>query len=1357
MFLKMCLSTLLKASLLLLVAAVNITIIKAQGSACQPFSFNLAPEYRINQTIRAFSSGDFNNDGFIDLVTANQDNQSLSVLYGDGVGGFAPPQTFTIAPQVINVLAVADMNHDGKADIIGASGGSNFNTNKITVLLNNWQGGFSAPVITDLPNYIIEFQSLKVGDFTGDGHPDVAALTKTNLSIFPGNGLGAFSLVATLPWDGERNELVTGNFNNDAITDLAVTGGGFGDPWELGIVLGKPGSGFAFDNRYALTGQPIGIDVGEFNRDGITDIMIAAYYPYANNTPQTRFLEPWIGNTVGGFTAGTKIQFPILNSLLPAGVTVGDFDSDGRDDAVVNFGSRFAVAYGSGNGTFQSPKYFLSNGSWAMLARDVNQDNKKDLLFLRSSTNSSISVVLNSNNGFNAPATITYGGSDIVAADFNGDGLRDMVTVTDTESNYTSEVVIALNDGQNGLLPDRNFGTPAGMTTFAEGDFNGDGKRDVVTGHVNNTSAQRLGVFLGDGTGNLTSVSSQVSPANGIRSLTVGDLNGDGLDDVFMIDNTQTGYSLLSQGNGAFTLVPNFSITPINYFAKTQIGDFNRDGKLDLAVPNSNTMTLWLGNGNGTFTQGTQAVTTQSESTAKGDFNGDGFLDVAVINASGSLSKLFGDGNGGFSGNSLLSLNTVQSGSLTAGDFNADGLDDLAFISSSALGNLVIVPSSTQISNTPVPIFYWIGGLVVPSGGYVSYIVAADYNGDGKTDLGFTNLHVSRGVIYNTGGQTPCLSVNDLTITEGNSGTADANFTVTLSTASAQDVYVNYTLEGGTAVVGTDFQNVSGRLKIPAGQTSATISVPVNGDVLDEVDENFVLRLASPSNAVLQKAAGIGTIIDNDDEPTLTITDVTQAEGFISQNFVFNATLSAPSGKPISFRYTTADGTAISPRDYNPATAVVNIAPGATTAIIYVLVTGDNMHEPTEDFFVNLSQATNVSLADNQGKGTITNDDQVPSVSVQSGIVNEGDTGTINSQITVQLSNPTYLPVSVNVLTSDGTATAGSDYVASDMPLTIPAEQLSVTTTVQTLGDTINEPNETFNLNVYNVVNATVVNPQFSTFIVDDEWVTNDFDRDGRTDFVVFRPTERVWYFNYSLTNGTNSTLYGLSDDIPVSGDYSGDGRTDIAVFRPSEGIWYTPIAGRTQQFGLNGDIPVHGDYDNDGKIDLAVFRPSDRTWYIQRSSNGAVGIVQWGLPDDKPVPADYDGDGKTDIAVFRPETGAWYILRSTDLGYSAVTFGQAGDRAVPADYDGDGKADIAVFRGGVWYVFRSSDLAVTIFQWGVEGDKPVPGNYDGDSKTDFAVYRDGAWWVYLSSTGNYFTRQFGVATDIPIPFVSNN
>jgi hypothetical protein len=310
MFPKVRLTPVLKALLFLLTAiAINPNFIKAQGNNCKPFDFNLAPEYQTGQNIYAFGSADLNGDGHTDVVTTGSNGQAVSVLYGDGTGGFAPPQVFSPGTTTVTVLTVADVNNDGKPDVIGASSGATFNNNKIVVLLNNGQGGFLAPVVTDLPNNVIEFYYLKVADFNGDGNADVAGLTKTNLNFFLGNGQGGFTLNTTLPWNGAKNTIVTGNFNNDNFTDLAVTGGDFGSPWELGIVLGAPGGGFVFNSRYTLTGQPSGLDTGEFNGDGKTDIVISANYPYANSTPQTRFVETWIGNGGGGFTAAPKFSF----------------------------------------------------------------------------------------------------------------------------------------------------------------------------------------------------------------------------------------------------------------------------------------------------------------------------------------------------------------------------------------------------------------------------------------------------------------------------------------------------------------------------------------------------------------------------------------------------------------------------------------------------------------------------------------------------------------------------------------------------------------------------------------------------------------------------------------------------------------------------------------------------------------------------------------------------------------------------------------------------------------------------------------------------------------------------------------
>jgi hypothetical protein len=379
MSLKMRLNSILKAFLLFFITLFSITFVRAQGDTCKPFDFNLAPEFKVGQNIFAFGSADFNGDGFADIFTPSQNGQNFSIMFGDGAGGFAPAQVFSTGTQSTNIFTAGDVNNDGKTDLIGVSSGSNFNTNKLVALLNNGQGSFLAPVITDLPNTVIEFYHLKVADFNGDGKADVAGLTRTNLNFFLGNGQGGFSLATTLQWNGNGNKIVTGNFNNDSITDLAVTGGDFGNPWELGIALGTPGGTFSFNNRYTLSGQPSGIDVGEFNRDGITDIVITANYPYANSTPQTRFAEFWLGGGGGNFTAGTKVQYPVLTS----GVVTGDYNNDSIQDIAVNLGSIIAVGYGAGNGTVRNNDFFLSPGATSMLGTDANQDNKKDLLVLR--------------------------------------------------------------------------------------------------------------------------------------------------------------------------------------------------------------------------------------------------------------------------------------------------------------------------------------------------------------------------------------------------------------------------------------------------------------------------------------------------------------------------------------------------------------------------------------------------------------------------------------------------------------------------------------------------------------------------------------------------------------------------------------------------------------------------------------------------------------------------------------------------------------------------------------------------------------------------------------------------------------
>lgn len=259
-----------------------------------------------------------------------------------------------------------------------------------------------------------------------------------------------------------------------------------------------------------------------------------------------------------------------------------------------------------------------------------------------------------------------------------------------------------------------------------------------------------------------------------------------------------------------------------------------------------------------------------------------------------------------------------------------------------------------------------------------------------------------------------------------------------------------------------------------------------------------------------------------------------------------------------------------------------------------------------------------------------------------------------------------------------------------------------------------------------------------------------DFDGDGRADVSVFRPSDRVWYFNRS-TDGFTAVQFGLSTDKITPADFDGDGKADIAIYR--DGMWYWLNSSTNSfgafQFGLAGDIPQPADYTGDGRDELAVYR--DGTWWMFDLTNGEASGIQFGLASDKPVPADYDGDGSVDQAVYRG-SGEWYLNQSAQ-GFSSVYFGLATDKPVPADYDGDGKTEIAVFRPseGNWYRRRSFDGQVSATNWGLAADIPVPADYDGDGHTDIAVYRSGIWYVLNSSNGSITYRHFGLSSDIPV------
>ncbi len=238
----------------------------------------------------------------------------------------------------------------------------------------------------------------------------------------------------------------------------------------------------------------------------------------------------------------------------------------------------------------------------------------------------------------------------------------------------------------------------------------------------------------------------------------------------------------------------------------------------------------------------------------------------------------------------------------------------------------------------------------------------------------------------------PSLSIDDVSVAEGDAGTHNAVFTVSLSGISIADVSVDFTTANGTAKSGSDYTAVSGTVTIFAGSTSATITVPILGDTLDEPDETFFVNLSNPTNAAIADDQATGTITDNDTAPILSINNVSVSEGDLgTTDAVFTVTLSALSGFDVTVDFGTQDNSAAAGSDYTAVRGTVTILAGSTSGTIAVPILGDTLDEPDETFFVNLSNAVHAIILEGQdhGVGTIADDDLAPLI-VQQIIVNDG-------------------------------------------------------------------------------------------------------------------------------------------------------------------------------------------------------------------------------------------------------------------------------------------------------------------------------------------------------------------------------
>ena len=352
----------------------------------------------------------------------------------------------------------------------------------------------------------------------------------------------------------------------------------------------------------------------------------------------------------------------------------------------------------------------------------------------------------------------------------------------------------------------------------------------------------------------------------------------------------------------------------------------------------------------------------------------------------------------------------------------------------------------------------------------------------------------------------PTLAINDVTVSEDG---ASAVFSVRLSEQSNVAVTVAYGTSNGTASAGSDYTATNGTLVFGPGQQEKTIAVSVSDDTLQEGNETFTVGLSNPQNATLLKGVGTATIVDNDGPqpppglPTLSIFDVAVTEG--SGSAVFRVGLNKQSGDVVTVEYATSDGTAAAGLDYTSTSATLTFEPGDTRKTVAVPVLDDRAVEGNETFTVRLSGPQNATLRDSEATGTIRDDDGdetlppsgLPALAIYDVAVAENAGSAV---FRVGLSGESDQAVTVAYRTSDWTATAGADYTATDGTLVFQPGETRKAVAVPVLDDSEEEETETFTMWLSDVRNATLVDPEGTGTIRDDDGDDDDPDDDDPDD-----------------------------------------------------------------------------------------------------------------------------------------------------------------------------------------------------------------------------------------------------------------
>jgi hypothetical protein len=809
----------------------NVSLLLGDGSSFTTFTPATNSPFAVGTRPRAIAVADFNGDGILDLAVANSGSNNVTVLLGDGAGGFSPStgSPFAVGTNPVS-LAVADFNNDGFLDLAVANSGGN----NVTVLSGNGMGAFT----TGTPISVgTNPQSMAVGDINQDGAPDlvVANSGSNNVTILIDTGgvlvaSGSPTPVGTTPYS-----VVVGDFNGDGKPDIATANQGSNN-----VTVLLQGAGPATYSPLTAGLGPDAMVVADFNEDGIADLAIAN----GHQTYVTELIGEHVGSTanvITGFaTTGAQQTYGTTTAITVSGLASDDLPALFASATplvctvtptgavtITGAGVCMIVASQSGNSLYAAAQTITQSFTVVQASQSLKFDQIPNQIFggspfaIDAQASSGLPVTLTSNTpaacrtAGDVVTLLKAAGCSITASQPGGNNYTAATSLT--RSFAVSQAAVS---GKMTLTTSTTVGLAP--VSAAVGDFNGDGYPDLAVvnleGNTEGSLAGSVTVLLGNDAGGFSPGASTFPTGEEPECVVVGDFNGDGYQDLAVANTAGNSVTvLLGNGKGSFTAATGspFSLGTGAAPMSLAVGDFNSDGYQDLAVAayGLTGVTLLLGNGQGGFTAlAPITVDGQPASVAVADFNGDGFQDLAAADFNGKVTVLLGDGLGDFTPatGSPFTVGTNPQ-CVVVGDFNGDGIPDLAVANYGSANVTVLLGNTTNFSGA--------FGFTAPMGSPFSVgngpynLVVGDLNGDGIPDLAVANFadgNVSVLVGSSSGVFTPATSVFGVgaTASDGNPAPqalalADFNTDGLLDLASVNEGYDNVAVLLGAATVTT--------------------------------------------------------------------------------------------------------------------------------------------------------------------------------------------------------------------------------------------------------------------------------------------------------------------------------------------------------------------------------------------------------------------------------------------------------------------------------------------------------------------------------------------------------------------------